>query len=157
MNAVPQWLVEVYDHQEHFLFDLMALQRRTEQALPLIFPHPGPEPSSLLEGGTLEFTIVDDSTISRVHGEFLNDPTPTDVITFHHGEVLISADTASRQAEAHGQSFERELLLYAIHGLLHLHGHDDHTSTGAATMKTLQESILDQILPDSFSAAAPSA
>ncbi len=157
MDPMPQWLVEVYDHQEHFLFDLIALQRRTEQALPLVFAHPGPEPSSLLEGGMLEFTIVDDPTIARVHGEFLNDPTPTDVITFHHGEVLISADTASRQAKAHGQSFERELLLYAIHGLLHLHGHEDHTSTGAATMRILQESILDRILPEPFSVSAPSA
>ena len=157
MDATPQWLVEVYDHQGNSLFDLLALQRRTEQALPLVLPHPGPEPSSLLAGGTLEFTNVDDPTISRVHGEFLNDPAPTDVITFHHGEVLISADTASRQAQTHGQPFERELLLYAIHGLLHLHGHEDHTAAGAATMKALQESILDRILPDFFSAAAPSA
>lgn len=157
MDATPQWLVEVYDHQENFIFDLMALQRQTEQSLPLVFPHPGPEPSSLLGGGTLEFAIVDDPTISRVHGEFLNDPTPTDVITFHHGEVLISADTASRQAKAHGQAFERELLLYAIHGLLHLHGHEDHTPAGAAAMQALQESILAQILPEPFSSAAPSA
>ena len=157
MKTPPEWLVEVYDHQENFLFDLIALQRRTAQALPLVLPHSGPEPSSLLEGGTLEFTIVDDPTIARVHGEFLSDPTPTDVITFHHGEVLISADTASRQAAAHGQPLERELLLYAIHGLLHLHGHEDHTASGATAMKALQENILAQILPQPFSASAPSA
>ena len=157
MDTMPQWSVEVYDHQEYFLFDLLALQKRTEAALPLVLPHSGPEASSLLEGGTLEFTVVDDATIARVHGEFLDDPTPTDVITFHHGEVLMSANTASRQAAAHGQSFERELLLYAIHGLLHLHGHEDHTPSGAASMQALQENILAQIMPDPFSAPAPSA
>lgn len=142
MDATPQWLVEVYDHQGNSLFDLLALQRRTEQALPLVLPHPGPEPSSLLAGGTLEFTIVDDPTISRVHGEFLNDPAPTDVITFHHGEILISADTAQRQGLDHGKSVDHEIALYLIHGLMHLAGWDDHDADEAREMAQRQESIL---------------
>lgn len=94
----------------------------------------------------VEITFVDDAEIARVHGEFLDDPTPTDVITFHHGEILISTETAARQAAEHGQSFEHELALYAIHGLLHLAGWHDEEADEAAAMAKVQAEILQQAL-----------
>jgi probable rRNA maturation factor len=81
-----------------------------------------------------------------VHADFLDDPTPTDVITFHHGEILISLDTAARQAAEYRLPYEHEAALYIIHGLLHLGGWDDHNPTEAADMKTLQERILKEAL-----------
>jgi len=90
----------------------------------------------------IEITLISDAEISRVHAEFLGDPSATDVITFHHGEILISADTALRQAAAHGKSLDHETALYAIHGLLHLAGWDDHDPAEAAAMAALQEEIL---------------
>jgi probable rRNA maturation factor len=75
----------------------------------------------------------------------LDDPTPTDVITFHHGEILVSADTAVRQGAEHGQTFDQELALYLIHGLMHLGGWDDHEEAEAKEMAQKQERILMQV------------
>ena len=137
--------LEFFDHQEAFPIDLESMHRAATKALPLVLQHPGPEESNLKEGGSIEFSFVDDAVISKVHADFLDDPTPTDVITFQHGEILISTETAARQGADHGQPLQQELTLYAIHGLLHLHGHEDHTPKGAATMKQLQESILQEV------------
>jgi len=53
-----------------------------------------------------------------------------------------SAETARRQAKIFGTTFERELRLYIVHGLLHLQGFDDQTSAGVREMKSIQERIL---------------
>lgn len=102
-------------------------------------------PLSLLE--EVEFILVSDRTITRVHGEFLSDPTPTDVITFHHGEILISLDTAEKQAAEHSESFEREVARYMVHGLLHLAGWSDYEPAERAEMHRIQEEILDACWP----------
>jgi probable rRNA maturation factor len=94
----------------------------------------------------VEITLVDDAEIARVHGEFLDDPTPTDVITFHHGEILISTETAARQAVEHGQPLDHELALYAIHGLLHLAGWHDEEDAEAEAMARVQAGILKEAL-----------
>jgi probable rRNA maturation factor len=147
MSVAPIIDLEFYDHQETFSIDLEAIHQATIKALPLVLQHPGPEESNLKEGGSIEFSFVNDAVIAKVHADFLDDPTPTDVITFQHGEILISTETAARQGAEHGQPLQQELTLYAIHGLLHLHGHEDHTEAGAATMKSLQELILQQVAP----------
>lgn len=97
------------------------------------------------ERGTLSIALVDDATIRRAHREFLGKDTPTDCISFPldgeddpfpsgdpadpqpapFGEVLVSLDTACREAEARGLDPRDEAALYAIHGTLHLVGHDD--------------------------------
>lgn len=94
----------------------------------------------------IEISLVDDAEIARVHGEFLDDPTPTDVITFHHGEILVSTETAARQAPEHGKSLDHEIALYMVHGLLHLSGHEDHEPAEAAVMAEKQEQILARCL-----------
>lgn len=96
----------------------------------------------------IEVTLLTDSEIAAVHAEFLDDPTPTDVITFHHGEILISIETAARQAVEHGhnQPVAHEVALYLIHGLLHLSGWDDHEPSAATAMAELQQAILKQAL-----------
>ena len=52
-------------------------------------------------------------------------PGPTDVITFEHGEIIVSATTAERQARREDETLDRELARYIIHGVLHLNGHLD--------------------------------
>ena len=99
----------------------------------------------LLQLDEIEFSIISDHEMTRVHAEFLNDPTPTDVITFHHGEILVSADTAHRQGSEHGQSLDHELALYLIHGLMHLGDWDDHDAVEAAEMAQQQEAVLQQV------------
>jgi probable rRNA maturation factor len=138
----------LYDHQSNHLIDLQALEKIAHTALPLCLTHPGHHAPQLLAScEEIEISLVDDTTIATVHGNFMNDPTATDVITFHHGEILISADTAARIAPDHQHTLERELTLYLIHGLLHLHGHDDLHEEARALMHTTQAAILDQIWP----------
>ena len=80
-------------------------------------------------------------TIARVHREFMGLPEATDVITFHHGELLVSADMAQARAAELGHSLEEELALYIVHGLLHLKGFDDASRGDAARMRKVQHRL----------------
>ena len=86
--------------------------------------------------------LISDRRIALLHRKFLGHSGPTDVLTFQHGEIFISVDTARRNARAFGNSLVRELELYTVHGLLHLHGFDDQTPSEAHKMKAAQEKIL---------------
>jgi probable rRNA maturation factor len=77
---------------------------------------------------TISIAIVDDAAIAKLHEQFLDDPEPTDVLSFVlerseeslEGEVVASADTAKACAPRYNSTPEEELLLYVIHGTLHL-------------------------------------
>ncbi|MGE5208197.1 MAG: rRNA maturation RNase YbeY [Alphaproteobacteria bacterium] len=86
--------------------------------------------------------LISDRRMAALHQKFLGQAGPTDVLTFQHGEIFIGVETARRQARVFGNSLMRELKLYIIHGLLHLHGFDDQTPIEARRMKTAQEKIL---------------
>ena len=79
--------------------------------------------------------------MAQVHDDFLGDPTETDVITFPYGEILICPAVAREQAPGYGLDVEHEVLLYALHGLLHLAGYDDITPTEARRMARAQAQI----------------
>ena len=93
----------------------------------------------------LEISFINDQDIAQAHADFMDDPTPTDVITFLHGELLISVETGQKQAKEHQQELKIELLRYIIHGLLHLAGHTDYKQTDQDIMLKIQESILEKI------------
>ncbi len=140
--------LELVNCQEAVSVDLTAIEKRLSSAWTYVFAsETGAAPSLLTPDSSVEISILDDTEIARVHGEFMDDPTPTDVITFHHGELLISAETARREADVRHWEIERELLLYIIHGLLHLHGHDDQSLESRATMHAIQDSILENVWP----------
>ncbi len=86
--------------------------------------------------------LISDRRMALLHRKFLGQSGPTDVITFQHGEIFISVETARRHACVFGNSLLRELKLYIVHGLLHLHGFDDQTLSEAHKMKAAQERIL---------------
>ena len=90
----------------------------------------------------LSVILVSDRRMAELHRRFLHLPGPTDVITFQHGEIFVSVETARRNARRFGNSLERELCLYIAHGLLHLHGFDDKDSAGAAEMERAQEKLV---------------
>ncbi len=102
----------------------------------------GNEPLARLE--EVEVTIVSDRRIAEVHGEFFDDPTPTDVITFQHGEILIGAETVAENGARYGHGASEEAALCVIHGLLHLAGWDDLTATEAKQMARKQEQIFNK-------------
>lgn len=58
------------------------------------------------------------------------------------GDVIISVDTAERQANALGISLENELALLTVHGILHLLGYEDETEAGAVQMRVREQAIL---------------
>ena len=86
--------------------------------------------------------LISDRRLALLHRKFLGQSGPTDVMTFQHGEIFISVDTARRHARAFENSLLRELKLYIVHGLLHLHGFDDRMPREARKMKAAQERIL---------------
>jgi probable rRNA maturation factor len=90
--------------------------------------------------------LISDRRIALLHRKFLGQSGPTDVITFQHGEIFISVETARRHARAFGNSLVHELKLYIVHGLLHLQGFDDQTPGEAHKMKKAQEKILRKAL-----------
>ena len=86
--------------------------------------------------------LISDRRMALLHRKFLGQSGPTDVMTFQHGEIFISVETARRHAHAFGNSLTRELKLYIAHGLLHLHGFDDQAPSEAHKMKAAQDRIL---------------
>lgn len=102
-----------------------------------------------VEGADLTLIFVSDEALAELHGRFLDDPSPTDVMAFDltegavlEHEVYVSVDCARRVARARGVSVERELALYVVHGVLHLAGHDDHDIEARARMRAAEGRVL---------------
>jgi len=90
--------------------------------------------------GELSLSFVTDQEITVLNQKHLFRPRPTDVLSFSMregdfteinpsllGDVVISVETAKRQAVAKGHFFEEELCLLLIHGILHLLGYEHET------------------------------
>jgi probable rRNA maturation factor len=91
---------------------------------------------------TVAVWLISDWRISRLHLQFFGDSAPTDVITFHGGEIFVSVETARRNAREFGNSLMSEIKLDIVHGLLHLHGFNDKKPADLRRMKNTQERIL---------------
>lgn len=124
--------------------DLPKIRRIVDAALPLCVGKPRKKGVSLPP--EVEITLLGESAIAKVHGEFLDDPTPTDVITFEHGEILIGVPIAAANAKKFRHPADHEVALCAIHGLLHLLGYDDLTEKERVIMHARQEEILKEAL-----------
>ena len=103
----------------------------------------------------LSVTLVDDAEIKRLNSEYRGRDRPTDVIAFSLGspeeplgDVYVGADQARRQAEALGVPLSEELVRLALHGTLHVLGHDhpDGDDRFASPMYVLQEQLLGEVL-----------
>lgn len=137
---------EVYDHTDKSSMSVSWLCAKIEKALPICLEECGPEEADIRGVEEIEINLVSDETIGAVHAEFMDDPDPTDVITFQHGEIFVSLDTARREGPVNGLEFQEEVLLYVIHGLLHLNGYTDLSEPERTDMHTRQESILRRVL-----------
>lgn len=107
--------------------------------------------------GELSLAILDDDEISKIHADFMDNPNPTDVITFEGdkggefaGEICASAETALRQSADFKTLPSWELTLYFAHGYLHLAGIDDISPEDAIKMRAAESSAM-QILSRNFS------
>jgi probable rRNA maturation factor len=104
---------------------------------------------------TLAF--VDSPHIHRLNKQFLNHDEPTDVLTFPYsdskksleGEVVIGHEVAKEYAADRGHEATLELLLYVIHGCLHLCGYTDTDAEGERQMRAKEREYLRKLnLPD---------
>ena len=86
--------------------------------------------------------LVSDRKISEIHQQFMGITGATDVITFQHGEILISVETAARQAGEYKTDLVHELRLYIAHGFLHLAGYDDNSEEGFREMAKVQTELV---------------
>ncbi|MEY2518335.1 MAG: putative rRNA maturation factor [Verrucomicrobiota bacterium] len=138
-------MITVRNRQRIVSVELVALQDFAERALRECLKLPGPS-TELAELEEISVVLVSDRRMAELHRRFLQQPGPTDVITFQHGEIFVSTETARRQARRFGTSLQHELRLYIAHGLLHLHGFDDKTPAGTAEMKRTQEKLVNSLL-----------
>ena len=108
----------------------------------------------------ISVALVDDGRMAHLNEFHLKREGPTDVLAFdlrdpptadHHadgaveGEIVVSVDTARREADKRGHSPGAELALYAVHGTLHLLGYDDQNEDDAACMHEVEDEILSAI------------
>lgn len=104
-------------------------------------------------GAAVSIAIVDDPTLQVLNRRYLNHDWPTDVLSFVYdrdrrhlnGEVIASADTAIRAAAELAWNPHDELLLYVVHGVLHLVGCDDTTRRAAAEMRRREREVLTKL------------
>lgn len=110
---------------------------------------------AILEGervrsAKVSVAIVDDATIHRLNREYLQHDEPTDVLSFVleanektlEGEIVVSVDTAAAAAARFGWTTADELLLYVVHGTLHLLGYDDQTPAALREMREQERHYL---------------
>ncbi len=105
----------------------------------------GEEGAGLTKLEEINVLLISDRRMAQLHLRFIHTSGPTDVITFQHGEIFISVETAQRQAGRFETSLEHELRLYLVHGLLHLQGFDDRLAEDRARISAIQERILRSI------------
>lgn len=131
--------IEVINRQRKLAVDLPALAEFAERALREC---QRARPRRLDSLGEITVALVSDRRMTELHKRFMGIADPTDVITFQHGEIIVSTETARRQARAAGTTTAAEIRLYIVHGLLHLAGMDDRVPADARRMRAKQEEIL---------------
>jgi probable rRNA maturation factor len=106
----------------------------------------------------ISLAFVDNPTIHALNKRYLNHDQPTDVLSFPlsgsgsrrlEGELVLGVELALAQASERGHDVQIELVLYVIHGLLHLCGYDDKTEALAQAMHARERHFLSALaLPD---------
>lgn len=107
----------------------------------------------------INLVFVDKKEILRINKEFLDHHYVTDVISFNHerppfdtgepwafGDVYVCYQVAREQAKNFGHTILQEMLMYAVHGSLHLSGMDDHAPEDRAEMDRQAEAIIARVL-----------
>lgn len=141
--AGSPWSIEVGNFQSTQSAPIESLRAAVEQVLSTVE----------LESARISVAVVDDSTIHELNRTHLQHDYATDVLSYPlsddenclEGEIVVSAETAARNAADAGWSAADELLLYVVHGTLHLVGYADKTPADAAEMRNAEAAILAQL------------
>jgi probable rRNA maturation factor len=105
-----------------------------------------------VEQATVSVAVVGDAEIHALNRRHLEHDYPTDVLSFLldrsddclEGEIIVSGETAAVQSAPYGWLAEDELLLYVVHGALHLVGYDDQTVEDQEIMRAREAEVLAQ-------------
>lgn len=132
--------IDIHNAQSQLSLD----QQRLRDAVRMILQ------GESLSRAEISIAVVDDPAICELHRKYLQRDEPTDVLSFllerspQHleGEVIVSAQTAVAAAPGFHWLAEDELLLYVIHGTLHLVGYDDGTPRQRAEMRRQERACL---------------
>lgn len=135
--------IAISDCQSQFPLPLAELQRGVAEVLR----------GEGIASAEISLAVVDNQAIHELNRQFLDHDYPTDVITFPlsetsdplEGEIVLSSEYAEAEARLHGWSAERELLLYAVHGALHLCGYDDQDEASQAKMRQMERHYLERL------------
>jgi probable rRNA maturation factor len=141
----PAARIRVRNLQRGIRVDVAQLNDFGERALKRCFNLRKHDRTDLARASEIHVLLVSDRRISELHRRFMRIDGPTDVITFQHGEIFISVETAKRQASEHRTTLMHELQLYIVHGLLHLAGYDDRDTRRAEEMNRIQQDVLAEI------------
>jgi probable rRNA maturation factor len=95
---------------------------------------------------TLSIVLVDDTTIAKFNARYHDTQRPTDILSFDYGEgqgeLIVSVEHAITQAERFRSTPAREIVLYVVHGILHLHGHDDRKPLDRRRMRAAERRVM---------------
>jgi probable rRNA maturation factor len=137
--------ISIRNLQRGIKIDMAKLTEPVEKAFRLCLQLHRGQASGLAKLRAVSVLLVSDRRMTALHRQFLGQDCPTDVLTFQHGEIVVSVETAMRNARRFGKSLSRELTLYIIHGLLHLHGFDDKDPSDARKMEKAQAKMLGMV------------
>lgn len=119
--------------------DFIAIEEKTIRKALKMLPFP---PSKF----KVSLVYLNDAEISELNRRYLHKEGPTDVLAFpmekDFGEVIVSAETAWNEAKERGIAPMGEILLYTIHGILHLLGYDDKSDEEAREMHAIEKDII---------------
>ena len=135
-------LLEILDEQDELTVDLERVRAICERILD----------DGKIQSGKINVVLVNSDTIHQYNKDFLQHNFSTDVISFPtedrrsegylEGEILACTEVAKERAEEFGWTAEEELLLYVVHGMLHLVGFDDASQEQKAIMQEKERAYL---------------
>ncbi|PCI78747.1 rRNA maturation RNase YbeY [Candidatus Aerophobetes bacterium] len=105
---------------------------------------------------SLDITFVDEEKSALLHGQYFNDKTPTDCMTFPVdtpesseavlGEIVICPSVAKKQAQEHKTYYKKEIARYLVHGLLHMLGYEDMTQQQQSIIRAQEDLFFTHLL-----------
>jgi len=102
----------------------------------------------------LGIAFLSDAAIRPINKRYRHRDRATDVLSFELGpcaQILISSDTALKNSGIFNTSFEEEIILYVIHGILHIIGYDDGTAEEKRRMSKKERMVLNKLCRTDFS------
>jgi len=140
---MPRFRIDVADEQAQMPIDANRLRRAVRHVL---------EAEGVVSA-VVSVAVVDNATIRRLNAQYLSHDYATDALSFLleekdgrlEGQLVVSAEMAAARAPEFDWSAQDELLLYVVHGALHLAGYDDTTPAAAKRMRQRERHYLSEL------------